>query len=108
LCCVSAGQKFRGVAGSCYYIAPEVLSGEYSAEADMWSVGVIVYILLAGVLPFGGATDRMVLREIREGRLRFPSDPWNTISPAAKDLVRGLLCRDVSSRLTPQQALSKC
>ena len=83
-----------------------MLKGEYSEEIDMWSVGVILYILLSGVPPFWGTTRYTILKAIQEGHLDFSSEPWDNISSSAKDLISGMLCSDVKSRLTPEQALS--
>ncbi|MCO5580226.1 hypothetical protein L7F22_034092 [Adiantum nelumboides] len=101
----SAGQKFSGMAGSSYYIAPEVLQGEYSEEVDIWSAGVIMYVLLSGVPPFWGATEQRIYKAIRKGDLCFPSKPWDDISSSAKDLIARMLHPCARSRITPAQAL---
>eukprot|EP00249_Psilotum_nudum_P014180 c24703_g1_i4 orf=210-953(+) len=99
------GQRFSGMAGTAYYIAPEILNGSYSKEVGMWSVGVILYILLSGVLPFGRDTDRRIFDAITKAKIDFLSHPWSQISDEAKDLIRGLLCVNAAMRLTPDQVL---
>ncbi|KAI5061192.1 hypothetical protein GOP47_0023697 [Adiantum capillus-veneris] len=101
----SPGQKFSGMAGSAYYMAPEVLCGEYSEEVDMWSAGVILYVLLSGVPPFWGHTEEGIFTAIQEGQLDLTSEPWQKISASAKDLIVQMLCVDVKLRCTPAQAL---
>eukprot|EP00249_Psilotum_nudum_P005281 c18733_g1_i1 orf=254-1798(-) len=101
----SRGQRFSGMVGSAYYIAPEVLNGYYSHEIDMWSAGVILYILLSGVPPFWEETDDGIFEEIKRGKVDFVSDPWPNVSIAAKDLIFGMLCPDAKARLTPEQVL---
>ncbi|KAI5061196.1 hypothetical protein GOP47_0023701 [Adiantum capillus-veneris] len=102
----SSGQKFSGMAGSSYYIAPEVLQGEYSEEIDIWSAGVIMYVLLSGVPPFWGATEQRIYKAIQKGELSFPSKPWDEISSSAKDLIAKMLHPSAKLRITPAQALS--
>lgn len=99
------GEKFSGTAGSVFYMAPEMLQGEYSEEIDMWSAGVILYVLLSGMPPFWQATKQGILEEIQGGHVDFPPDPWGRISLSAKDLILQMLCIDVELRLTPAQAL---
>ncbi|MCO5577462.1 hypothetical protein L7F22_031294 [Adiantum nelumboides] len=100
------GQKVSGMAGSTFYMAPEILRGEdYSEKIDMWSAGVILYVLLSGVPPFWEATEQETFKAIQEGDLSFPPDPWAGISWSAKDMILHMICPDAEARLTPAQAL---
>ncbi|ESW17763.1 hypothetical protein PHAVU_007G266100 [Phaseolus vulgaris] len=94
------GEIFSDVVGSPYYVAPEVLRKRYGPEADVWSAGVIIYILLSGVPPFWGETEQEIFDAILRFQLDFSSDPWPSISASAKDLVRKMLVRDPSKRIT--------
>lgn len=102
-----AGQNLHGLVGSPFYIAPEVLSGGYNEAADVWSAGVILYILLSGMPPFWGKTKSRIFEAVRAADLRFPSDPWDHISESAKDLIRKMLCKDPSQRFSAQQVLGR-
>ncbi|XP_023541795.1 calcium-dependent protein kinase 1-like [Cucurbita pepo subsp. pepo] len=99
------GEKFNDVVGSPYYVAPEVLRKRYGPESDVWSAGVIVYILLSGVPPFWAETEQGIFEEVLHGDLDFSSDPWPSISDSAKDLVRRMLIRDPRKRLTAYEVL---
>ncbi|CAA6653747.1 unnamed protein product [Spirodela intermedia] len=99
------GEIFTDVVGSPYYVAPEVLQKRYGPEADVWSAGVIIYILLSGVPPFWAETEQGIFEQVLKGSLDFDSDPWPSISDGAKDLVRRMLVRDVSKRLTAYEVL---
>lgn len=102
------GRGMRGVVGTPYYVAPEVLSGrEYTEKVDVWSAGVILYVMLAGVPPFYGDSAAEIFEAVLRGNLRFPTRLFRTVSPAAKDFLRKMICRDVSKRLSAEQALSK-
>ncbi|KAM7467775.1 hypothetical protein LguiB_015337 [Lonicera macranthoides] len=98
-------EKFNDVVGSPYYVAPEVLRKRYGPEADVWSAGVIVYILLSGVPPFWAETEQGIFEQVLNGDLDFTSDPWPSISESAKDLVRRMLVRDPKRRLTAYEVL---
>ncbi|RVW76649.1 Calcium-dependent protein kinase 17 [Vitis vinifera] len=97
--------EFVWTVGSPFYIAPEVLAGGYNQAADVWSAGVILYILLSGMPPFWGKTKSRIFDAVRAADLRFPSDPWDQLSGSAEELIRGMLCRDPSQRLTAQEVL---
>ncbi|KAK3032389.1 hypothetical protein RJ639_037107 [Escallonia herrerae] len=100
------GEQFKDIVGSAYYIAPEVLKRKYGPEVDIWSVGVMLYILLCGVPPFWAESEHGIFNAILRGHIDFSSDPWPSISSGAKDLVRKMLHSDPKQRLTAFQVLS--
>lgn len=91
--------------GTPYYVAPEVLNREYTKSCDIWSIGVITYILLCGYPPFYGDTDNQIFDSVRTGRFDFPSPDWDDISNNAKDFICAMLRRDPSKRLSAAKAL---
>ncbi|KAK4789518.1 hypothetical protein SAY86_016822 [Trapa natans] len=99
------GEKFVDVVGSPYYVAPEVLKKRYGPEADVWSAGVILYILLSGVPPFWAENEQGIFEEVLHGELDFSADPWPSISESAKDLVRKMLIRDPTKRPSAHEVL---
>ncbi|KAI3933810.1 hypothetical protein MKW92_020450 [Papaver armeniacum] len=102
---IQPGQKLNGTVGSPFYIAPEVLAGGYNQAADVWSAGVILYILLCGMPPFWGKTKSRIFDAVRAADLRFPSEHWDHVSASAKDLITQMLCTDPAKRLTATQVL---
>ncbi|TVU31879.1 hypothetical protein EJB05_23583, partial [Eragrostis curvula] len=99
------GDVFTELVGSPYYVAPEVLQKHYGPEADVWTVGVILYILLSGVAPFWAETKNRIFGKVREARLDFESSQWDRISDSAKDLIRKMLCPLPSERLKAHEVL---
>lgn len=88
------------------YVAPEVTNNEgVDYAADMWSVGIITYILLSGISPFRGVNDRETLTKIRQGAWDF-DDRWKNISNEAKDFIRSLLVYNVDKRMNVKAALT--
>ena len=77
--------------GTPYYIAPEVLKGDYNEKCDLWSIGIILYILLCGQAPFNGSDDQ-ILAKVRKGNWEFKAPIWQNVSEEAKDLVSKLIC----------------
>ncbi|DAZ97558.1 TPA: hypothetical protein N0F65_005530 [Lagenidium giganteum] len=93
--------------GTLNYVAPEVLSlVGYGKEADIWSVGVIMFLLLRGELPFHGKTKNEIIQKTLHADINLEHDmAWSSISPSCKALLKGLLTKDPSKRLTAQDAL---
>jgi calcium-dependent protein kinase len=77
----------RTLVGTPYYVAPEVLEGTYGAECDCWSLGVIMYALLSGCLPFFGSSPIEVFDKIRKANVNFEYKEFKNISNSAKDLI---------------------
>lgn len=101
----SQDESMRTVVGTPYYIAPEVLQKDYDESCDLWSVGIIAYILLCGYPPFNGADNSAVYAAVRRGAYYFPSSEWRHVSYEARDFIRRLLQVDVSKRMTIDQAI---
>lgn len=102
---IEEGKVYRDIVGSAYYVAPEVLRRRYGKEIDIWSAGVILYILLSGVPPFWAETEKGIFDAILQGHIDFESSPWPSISSSAKDLVRRMLTQDPKRRITSAQVL---
>jgi calcium-dependent protein kinase len=103
---IKPGKRFHDIVGSAYYVAPEVLKRRSGPESDVWSIGVITYILLCGRRPFWDRTEDGIFKEVLRNKPDFSRKPWATISDSAKDFVKKLLVKDPRARLTAAQALS--
>ena len=97
--------KLRGVIGTLNYIAPEVLSGCYDNLCDMWSCGVILYILLCGIPPFTGKNESEIKEKILKMQYNIKNPEWQGVSADSKNLISALLCPE-DLRLTAEQALN--
>jgi calcium-dependent protein kinase len=107
MCCpCEDGQTLSDMAGTPYYVSPQVLQGRYDKACDLWSCGVIMYILLCGFPPFHGETDTEVLAKVRQGNFTLNSVEWKNISKNAKDLVGKLLEMNPKKRYTADQGLN--
>ncbi|KAF7805360.1 calcium-dependent protein kinase 24 [Senna tora] len=100
-----SGQRFNEIVGSPYYMAPEVLRRNYGPEIDVWSAGVILYILLCGVPPFWAESEEGIAQAIIRGNIDFERDPWPKVSEEAKSLVKSMLDPNPYSRLTGEEVL---
>ncbi len=99
------GTLMHTKSGTPYYVSPQVLSSVYDRFSDMWSCGILMYIMLCGYPPFYGSDIAEVLAKIQLGRYSFFETDWRYIQRSAKDLVRNLLYIMPSERLTPAEAL---
>jgi calcium-dependent protein kinase len=99
------GQTENKYVGSSYYMAPEVIKRKYDEKCDIWSCGVILYILLTGKPPFDGVDDDEIIESVKEGEYDTETFPYNTLSNEAKDLIDRLLTYDPNERITVEEAL---
>ena len=91
--------------GTPYYIAPEVIKKKYDIKCDLWSCGIILYILLCGYPPFDGDNDQEIMKNVAESEFNFDGEEWVEISKEAKNLIKKLLRRDPKSRISAEEAL---
>jgi len=105
-CKFAQDQVLTTKAGTPYYVAPQVLAGKYDQSSDLWSLGVIMYVVLCGYPPFYGETDADVLAKVRLGNFSFNAADWKSVSEDAKNLIRMLLKMNPRDRYTAEQALN--
>jgi calcium-dependent protein kinase len=99
------GAKQKKLVGSSYYIAPEVIKKNYDEKCDLWSCGVIMYILLSGRPPFSGDDDREIMLKVRKGKYDLESEPFDKLSKSGLDLIKNLLEIDPKKRLSASEAI---
>ncbi|AEC10742.1 unnamed protein product [Arabidopsis thaliana] len=99
-------ERLNDIVGSAYYVAPEVLHRSYSLEADIWSIGVITYILLCGSRPFWARTESGIFRTVLRTEPNYDDVPWPSCSSEGKDFVKRLLNKDYRKRMSAVQALT--
>ena len=92
--------------GTAYYIAPEVLEMNYTNKCDIWSCGVILFILLGGYPPFSGRTDTEILTKVRSAEFHFNHINWSSISSSAKELISNMLKSDFNERYSAEECLN--
>jgi len=92
--------------GTPYYIAPEVLKKKYDERCDVWSCGVILYILLCGYPPFAGPNDDAILQLVARGAVKFDGPEWKRVSPEAKGLIKKMMAYNPEERITCENALN--
>ncbi|CAM9349713.1 unnamed protein product [Pylaiella littoralis] len=99
-------QNMQQAVGSTYYVAPEVLQGSYGPKCDMWSMGVIAYMMVSGAPPFWGNADAQVRAKIMVGEYDMPDVLFQHVPPDAKDFISELLVIDPNQRMSAEQALA--
>lgn len=92
-------------AGTPFYIAPEVLTGSYTEKCDVWSAGVILYILLCGYPPFYGNSNPEILEAVKQGKLDFSGPEWEGKSSEVFDLIRKMIVKSAEKRLSAQEVM---
>lgn len=100
------GKKMTEKLGTPYYIAPEVLSGSYDEKCDIWSCGVILYILLCGYPPFTGYDDGEILRKVKKGDYTFDDEEWKDVSNEAKTLIKKMLTMKPQDRISAKDCIA--
>jgi len=100
------GQKTRGSCGSVEFAPPEIIdNNEYDFKVDMWSIGVLSYIVLGGYAPFQDSNQTKLKNLIRNCQFEFHSPEWDEVSPVGRDFISKLLVIDPEKRLSPEEAL---
>ena len=99
------GQEENRYVGSSYYMAPEIIKRKYDEKCDLWSIGVVLYILLTGRPPFDGNDDDEIIENVKKGVYDKWSYPFPLLSEQAKDLIFKLLQYDPKKRISAEQAL---
>lgn len=92
--------------GTPYYIAPEVINKKYDKRCDIWSCGIIMYILLSGYPPYDGDDDETIMKNILKEEFDFKSEEWQDISNEAMELISKMLVKDPSKRISAQDAIN--
>lgn len=91
--------------GTAYYMSPELLKGKYDKSCDIWSVGIVTYILLCGYPPFNGSSDSEIQDSTRKGKLQFSGSHWTSRSDDGIDFIKCLLRKDPRKRFSANEAL---
>ena len=104
-CEILKKSKLTEQIGTSFYIAPEVLKNGYNEKCDLWSCGIILYILLCGSPPFYGKNEKEIFAKILNGTFTFKHKIWNKISNEGKDLVKKLLELNPNKRISAKEAL---
>lgn len=87
------------------FTAPEVFGHKYNKKCDIWSCGVILYVMLSGEPPFPGKTKEELIEKITKGEYNFNGPAWKEVSPQAKQFIQKLLTVDPKKRLSAKKAL---
>ena len=90
--------------GTAYYIAPEVLKGSYDKKCDIWSMGVVLYILLCGRPPFPGKCNEQIINNVIKGEYRMDYPAFDKVTPEAKDFIQKCLTKDPDERMSAAEA----
>ena len=102
----SKNEKMHTILGTPYYVAPEVLKGDYDEKCDIWSIGAMTYLMLCGDPPFTGDSNTEIFKKIMKADLKFNSYKWKNISDNARDFVKICLNKNASQRPSASEAIA--
>lgn len=100
----NSNEKMHTILGTPYYVAPEVLKGDYDEKCDLWSIGAIAYIMLCGEPPFSGKSNNEIFKKIMNDEISFDNSKWKIISSEAKDFIKECMNKNPYKRITAQKA----
>ena len=100
------GQTMHTLSGSPYYMAPEVFLQNYNAKIDIWSMGVVLYIMLSGKVPFPGRTEPEIIYNVIKGEFHFDYPAFKDISDECKNFIKKCLVREYQQRYSAVDALA--
>jgi len=103
---INPEEKLKELTGTAYYIAPEVVNNNYDNKCDIWSCGVILFVLLTGTIPFSGNTNEEILTKVKSGSVKYNHPVWKSISKDALSLVQKMLITNPSERISAEEALN--
>jgi calcium-dependent protein kinase len=104
-CVIKNTASVKGFFGSSYYFAPEVLEGDYDCKSDIWSIGIIMYIILTGKAPYEGRSNKQILHEIKKHPFQLTFENSSPLSPSSSDLLSKFLTINSKSRISALEAL---
>lgn len=104
---LNPSEKLSEVTGTAYYIAPEVISNNYDEKCDVWSCGIIMYMLLTGTVPFTGKTSKEILNKIKKNSVTYSSKIWKTLTKEANNFIQKILIKDPKNRISAEEALNE-
>lgn len=102
---VTGGRRLSKIVGTELYSAPEVFRGNYTEMCDVWSAGCVLFVMLAGELPFSGANSEAIRTEVTRGEIAMTSPAWSDVSSEAKDLIRKMIEVNPDYRIRASEAL---
>lgn len=100
----NSNEKMHTILGTPYYVAPEVLKGDYDEKCDLWSIGAITYIMLCGEPPFSGKSNNEIFKKIMNEEVSFEKSKWKNISNEAKNFINECMIKNPEKRITADKA----